>query len=356
MWYLIKPAAGITTCPNHNGAWDGIKIYPAPIRSAPSDAVLQKCNFPTMCQNGDDCKRPHSEFELIVWEDEKEAERAVRNPRKEPPEMRNPRMCKYMEKTGRCDFRVTCKFAHSQQELKLWKSLVQNIKEKIPKLMKESKNQTLHAISELHANSEDKDITDRTIKLALDILIAEETKNHNVQTDFPLNEEERIRIIYHRHAFLDQMARFLNVIVFKTSLLKEQFKEDSDEDHQEMDSRKLLDVIRRKIKDLKNTVFENESLIYLYATLLQGMCHRIAHQCYLVVEYQDYDNDDKEVISPHLISTRGFVETFFEYGIEFAKALAHIKQTEIQNPKEFCASQVMKLEQISQKFNNRTST
>ena len=45
--------------------------------------------------------------------------------------------------------------------------------------MKESKNQTLHAISELHGNSEDKDITDRTIKLALDILIAEETKNHN---------------------------------------------------------------------------------------------------------------------------------------------------------------------------------
>ena len=135
------------------------------------------------------------------------------------------------------------------------------------------------------------------------------------------------------------MARFLNVIVFKTSLLKEQFKEDSDEDHQEMDSRKLLDVIRRKIKDLKikdsfsNTVFENESLIYLYATLLQGMCHRIAHQCYLVVEYQDYDNDDEEVISPHLISTRGFVETFFEYGIQFAKELAYIKQTEIGNPK-----------------------
>ena len=156
--------------------------------------------------------------------------------------------------------------------------------------------------------------------------------NFIVQTDVPLNEEQ-IRIIYHRHAFLDQMARLLNEIVFKTSLLKEQFKEDSDEDHQEMDSRKLLDVIRRKIKDLKNTVFENEPLIYLYATLLQGMCHRIAHQCYLVVEYQDYDNDDEEVISPHLISTRGFVETFFEYGIEFAKELAHIKQTEIENPK-----------------------
>ena len=45
--------------------------------------------------------------------------------------------------------------------------------EKIPKLMKESKNQTLREISE------DKDITDRTIKLALDILIAEETKKHN---------------------------------------------------------------------------------------------------------------------------------------------------------------------------------
>lgn len=74
--------------------------------------------------------------------------------------------------------------------------------------------------------------------------------------------------------FLNVLAKCLNLIVFKTSSLKEQFEVDSDEEHQEMDVRKLLDVIRHGQ--------ETTNLIYCYATMLIAICHRIAHQCYLI--------------------------------------------------------------------------
>ena len=90
--------------------------------------ILQLCDYGISCQNKEGCTRAHSEFELSVWEDVKEIERAIKQPRKEPPEYRTPQMCKSMEKTGRCDHKITCKFAHSQSELDEWRERIKEIK------------------------------------------------------------------------------------------------------------------------------------------------------------------------------------------------------------------------------------
>ena len=80
------------------------------------------------------CDYAHSKGEYKKWkkfhdsEDEKERERAFENPRKDPPEYRTPQMCKLMEKTGRCRYKMNCKFAHSQRELGEWKKRIKEIK------------------------------------------------------------------------------------------------------------------------------------------------------------------------------------------------------------------------------------
>ena len=64
----------------------------------------------------------------MIWRDEAEIRRAVVAPREEPIEVRNPVMCKFMTKSGRCDFKEKCKFAHSDRELQLWKAVTQSVK------------------------------------------------------------------------------------------------------------------------------------------------------------------------------------------------------------------------------------
>ena len=106
---------------------------PKPLKSK---LPLKMCT--TMMQKGQcqykNCDFPHSKVEYKKWkeehdlEDEEERERAVNNPREEPPEYCTPQMCKSMEKTGRCHFKVNCKFAHSQSELDEWKERIKEIK------------------------------------------------------------------------------------------------------------------------------------------------------------------------------------------------------------------------------------
>lgn len=106
-----------------------ISVYPATVRPLPAAPIMELCEFRvSTCKKGAECTRAHSEFELIVWKDEQEINRAVREPRKEPIEYRTLQMCKAMEKNGRCDFRANCKFAHSQNEIKEWEQHIQQLK------------------------------------------------------------------------------------------------------------------------------------------------------------------------------------------------------------------------------------
>ena len=128
---------------------------------------------------------------------------------------------------------------------------------------------------------------------------------------------DRVSNIYLVYKFLNELAKCLHNLAFSTSLLKEQFEDDTNEEFQEMDLRKLLDVVRHKSKSFG----EKSDLIYSYATLLQAMCNRIAHQCYLITD------GDSEVFSPTLVGTEGFVKTLFLYSIDFIKEINKQKVT-----------------------------
>ena len=128
----------------------------------------------------------------------------------------------------------------------------------------------------------------------------------------PIQIMDRVSNIVEVSKFINELAICLHNLVFNIPLLKEQFEVDSNEEHQEMDLRKLLDVVRHKSEELFG---QSDDLIYTYATLLQGMCHRIAHQCYLITD------GDSEVFSPTLVGTEGFVKTLFLYSIDFIEEI-----------------------------------
>ena len=128
----------------------------------------------------------------------------------------------------------------------------------------------------------------------------------------PIQIMDRVSNIVEVSKFLNELAKCLHNLVFSTPILKEQFEVDSNEEYQEMDLRKLLDVVRHKSEELFD---QSAHLIYSYATLLQAMCHRIAHQCYLITD------GDSEVFSPTLVGTEGFVKTLFLYSIDFIEEI-----------------------------------
>ena len=114
---------------------------------------------------------------------------------------------------------------------------------------------------------------------------------------------DRVSNIYVVYKFLNELAKCLHEIVFSI---------------QEMDLHKLLNVVRHKSEELFD---KSADLIYSYATLLQAMCYRVTHQCYLITD------GDSEVFSPTLVGTEGFVKTLFLYSIDFIKEINKQKVT-----------------------------
>ena len=166
----------------------------------------------------------------------------------------------------------------------------------------------------------------KSIRLVLDLLVAYETQQYNGMLlmisnaitnitlclgTISIQTMDRVSNIVEVSKFLNELAICLHNLVFNTTLLKEQFEVESNEEHQEMYHCILLDVIRHKPEPFG----QSGDLIYTYATLLQAMCHRIVHQCYLITD------GDSEVFSPTLVGTEGFVKTLFLYSIDFIKEI-----------------------------------
>jgi hypothetical protein len=156
-----------------------------------------------------------------------------------------------------------------------------------------------------------------------------------------INAMDRSANVIEAMKFLNCLAKPLNQIVFNIDELKEQFEEDSNEEYQEMDHRKLLDVIRHK----KEIFSDKSDIIYCYATLLVAISHRIAHQCYLIESKSDSPD---EVLNPSLVGTEGFIITLFRYGIDAIQCLA--ETTKLSNIKEELKDYIRQLAAIQAGF------
>ena len=117
-----------------------IKIRPPPDVRVKSIITYQLCKHVTRygrCNRGDECVFAHSKEELKVWEEVLAEKRSkidmptklkhILSPRMCPPCTDKPdveyKMCSILYKNDFCHFGDKCRFAHSSEELLLWRAL-----------------------------------------------------------------------------------------------------------------------------------------------------------------------------------------------------------------------------------------